>query len=276
VNHHEQHARLAFNEQRALDDLQRLHREIQRARSDRDRAESEFDHFVRGFRSGAPAPAPPVRGREPDVRATVRSTPEDATATGAGATAATNDSPEIVPVAPEAGVPPEALSRPSTERAQGSGVRRFIVPLAVAAAVLGAFAVWPRKATAPAEENPAPNVVSTPTAAPPAAPAPAATAPGTNAPATNRPASPAAAPVAGVRVELVTHKPVWVRVFVDGRRVIEREIPAGQRLPLRGDRTIVVRAGDAGALSVVVNGKDQGILGRNGAVATRAFAAEPR
>ena len=47
--------------------------------------------------------------------------------------------------------------------------------------------------------------------------------------------------------------------------------PAGERMPFGADRSIVVRAGDAGAVTVRVGPDDQGPLGRDGQVVTRAF-----
>jgi len=58
---------------------------------------------------------------------------------------------------------------------------------------------------------------------------------------------------------------------VDGRIALEREVPAGERMPFGADRSIVVRAGDAGAVTVRLGLDDQGLLGRDGQVITRAF-----
>jgi hypothetical protein len=77
-------------------------------------------------------------------------------------------------------------------------------------------------------------------------------------------------------MELITNRTVWVRVTVDGRRAIERELAAGQRIPVRAERDVVIRAGDAGALSLTVNGRDMGTLGRDGAILTRSFTAGQR
>ena len=52
---------------------------------------------------------------------------------------------------------------------------------------------------------------------------------------------------------------------------MEREFPADQRIPLGADRAIVIRAGDAGAIRLVVDGKDLGPLGRDGQIFSRAF-----
>jgi cytoskeleton protein RodZ len=103
------------------------------------------------------------------------------------------------------------------------------------------------------------------------------------APAESRAASPAPAaqprppvPAGKLRVELRTLRPVWARAFVDGRKAFERELPAGQRVPLQATRVIVVRAGDAGAIRLAVDGKDQGPLGPDGAPVTRLVTASAR
>ena len=104
-----------------------------------------------------------------------------------------------------------------------------------------------------------------------------------SAPAESRAASPTPpvetnppAPAGRLTVELRTLRPVWARAFVDGRKAFERELPAGQRVPLQATRVIVVRAGDAGAIRLVVDGKDQGPLGPDGAPITRLVTASPR
>lgn len=100
------------------------------------------------------------------------------------------------------------------------------------------------------------------------------------------PATPAAAPSASssstlgsataaqpreLRLELVALRPVWIRVTVDGRRTIEREVPADFRTTIDADRAVAVRAGDAGALMVGENGGPPAPLGRTGQVVTRIF-----
>ena len=88
-------------------------------------------------------------------------------------------------------------------------------------------------------------------------------------------AAPATAPVAKPQAppfaELSTVRPAWVRVVVDGRKVIERELPAGSRVPIEPGSQIVVRAGDAGAVRVAIGGKDQGVVGADGQVATKTY-----
>jgi hypothetical protein len=78
----------------------------------------------------------------------------------------------------------------------------------------------------------------------------------------------------GSATELVAVRDVWVRAIVDGERVVERELEAGTRVPLRG-RTFVIRAGDAGAVRLTIAGRDRGPLGADGVVATRTYTAPP-
>ena len=89
------------------------------------------------------------------------------------------------------------------------------------------------------------------------------------------PAAPATAPVAKPQAppfaELSTVRPAWVRVMVDGRKVIERELPADSRIPIEPGSQIVVRAGDAGAVRVAIGGKDQGVVGADGQAATKTY-----
>jgi hypothetical protein len=68
-------------------------------------------------------------------------------------------------------------------------------------------------------------------------------------------------------------RPVLARITIDGRRAMEREFPADQRIQLGADSTIAVRAGDAGAIRLVVDGKDLGPLGKDGQVYSRTFNA---
>ena len=75
--------------------------------------------------------------------------------------------------------------------------------------------------------------------------------------------------------EIIAIRDVWVRATVDGERVLERELEAGARVPLRAARTIVIRAGNAGALRIAIGGQDRGPLGPEGQALTRTFALSP-
>ena len=114
----------------------------------------------------------------------------------------------------------------------------------------------------------APTVPTASTAqAPPTPSAPEVTAP---APVAAVPAGPPRA----LNLEFVTVRPVWARITVDGRRAMEREFKADQRFPFGADKAIVVRAGDAGAIRLIVDGKDLGVLGRDGQIFERAFTPQ--
>ena len=76
----------------------------------------------------------------------------------------------------------------------------------------------------------------------------------------------------GAQSELRALKHVWVRLTVDGQRVLERELDAGARLPISG-RTIVVRAGDAGAVRMIIDGQDRGLMGETGVAVTRSYTS---
>lgn len=126
----------------------------------------------------------------------------------------------------------------------------------------------PEESSAGAPSNAAPAAVSPGGSAAPTSPSGAAS----PAPAGGAPSAQSAAPFAEIR----TVRPAWVRVIVDGRREMERELPADSRIPLPAGTTFVVRAGDAGAVHFFLKGQDQGPLGANAQVVTRTFTAPAR
>jgi hypothetical protein len=93
----------------------------------------------------------------------------------------------------------------------------------------------------------------------------------------DQPVAPAPAPSASQTppptppAELTTIRRVWVRVTVDGDRVLERELEGNVRIQLAPKRQIVIRAGDAGAVRLSIAGEDQGVLGQDGFPATKMF-----
>ena len=149
---------------------------------------------------------------------------------------------------------------PAPSKTPRLAVLAFVV--VVLAAAIG-WSLWPRGA-APSSGPGAP-----------AAPAPAATAPAavpTPPPQAPPPATPAvAAPAAVPSAEVITTRTVWLRVIVDGERVLERQLPADTRVPLTAQKTIVIRTGDAGAVRVSIAGQDQGPIGKDGQVVNRSF-----
>jgi hypothetical protein len=66
-----------------------------------------------------------------------------------------------------------------------------------------------------------------------------------------------------------------VRVVVDGVKEVERELRAGEHIPLPVGRTSVIRAGNAGSVRLTLDGQDRGALGPEGEVITRTIRTAP-
>ena len=94
-------------------------------------------------------------------------------------------------------------------------------------------------------------------------------------PAPAPPTKTSAVPDVPPAAEISTSRRVWLRVTVDGERVVEREVDAGTKIPLTPTSQLIVRTGDAGAVRVSLAGKDQGPLGPAGQVVTRSFVMKP-
>jgi Domain of unknown function (DUF4115) len=214
--------------------------------------EAEFDAFTKGFRTGrspelsraliAPAPAGRARPRAEG---------------GIVASAAEAEAPQAAPAAAHAFAVPRAVRR----------VNKRVLAVAGIAVVLGGAAMAVRdRGSQPVVETPVTTQPAAPTAV--ETPAPAST------PTTRTLPAPAQSGVPGVNLTLITRRRAWMRVTIDGKRAFEREVGAGEQIPLRGDRSIVVRAGDAGAVAVIWNGRDAGSIGRDGVVATREFTRD--
>ena len=242
----------AFDEVRALEELEKLRAQIVEARAARGRVEDEFEAFVRGFRS--------ERQREkaadalPDVPAShgPRSDAGSPASTPIGAEVEVPDTAPAVTV---------AAARPVPVRRRHT--RGAVVITLAAVVVLGAAALAVRGRRA----RPIP-----PEAARSTAIATTQGDPTTAAPIAETRTAPA---LAGVNLEMTTRRRVWVRVTIDGRRAFERECAAGERIPLHADRTILIRAGDAGAVALTRDGHDAGLLGRDGMIASREFTVDP-
>ena len=240
-----------FNEAAILAELEALQRAIEATRQQRREKIGEFDAFVRGFRARpaatpdeAPVPVPPNLPTAPMEPRTYDS-PVSAL-----------ESPWAPPTAPEFAM----LAPAKAARARPRGWPRGVMG---AAAGIGAIALvgvltarsWRGRAPDPGVVRPA----GVPQASTKAGPAPSVTTP---------PSTPAA-----LMGELSAVRRVWVRVTADGQRTVERELAAGERVPLRADRSIVVRAGDAGAARLTINGRDEGSIGKDGLIGTRTITA---
>ncbi|MGP6157499.1 MAG: DUF4115 domain-containing protein, partial [Vulcanimicrobiaceae bacterium] len=71
-------------------------------------------------------------------------------------------------------------------------------------------------------------------------------------------------------IELRLTAPSWLRVDVDGAEAFEGILPAGSRKDFHG-RSASVRTGNAGAVVVIVDGRNQGTMGQMGDVVERTF-----
>jgi hypothetical protein len=170
-----------------------------------------------------------------------------------------SDTPYVSALRQAPAIPSSPPAAPRKAAPVGAIVTASVV--AIAAVVMIARG-W--RSAPPDQSTPAPAVANPAAAAPPGA-APALS------------AADAAAPtlVGGMHGELTAVRRVWVRATVDGVRVVERELDAGEQVPFRASRAIVIRAGDAGAVRMTIDGRDRGPVGEDGIALTRTYTASP-
>ncbi|MGH9349435.1 MAG: RodZ domain-containing protein [Vicinamibacterales bacterium] len=203
---------------------------------------------------------------------------DDAAGTPADDSLASHDAfpPEAVPAEP-----PAAAAAPHADdlEAEHSAYASLSSPprvwVAVSAAVAFAAVGWlaflfsgdrQPPAAAPADER---QAAATPQ--PGGAPEKPAVQPATS------PAVPTPAPSSSaVALEIAARRPAWIRTTIDGRADIGRLFKAGQTRTVTATRDVILRVGDAGAVSVSVNGGPAAVLGGDGQVVTRRFGAPPR
>jgi len=87
------------------------------------------------------------------------------------------------------------------------------------------------------------------------------------------PAGAAASQQAPLVVVLTLTDSCWLFVSVDGTRAASRTASAGERLEFAVQRSITLKAGNAGALSVTLNGRPARALGHPGQVVTTTITA---
>lgn len=300
-----------FDEQAALERGKRLQEQIYEARRRRQRAVEEFDAFLRenqrtiretsvanrempagppGAVASAPAvPTPaapaPVPGGTPQTPPAPASTPggdaqppadpaptpEQSLFSGAQSALDRAPSPPSSTFNPPAGIEPATMPVPSAARDPVRGktsqpdiarlVRRGVAVAAPIILLVAAMMI--SRSWTPARDTAKDG------ATPPAAEQ--AAAPQTAAP--QAPTPPSAAPAPRPGLELTTTRPAWVRVTVDDRVVVERELAAGQHLQFDFTRAVTVRAGDAGAIRLTAAGRDLGVMGPAGQIRTRTITA---
>lgn len=88
---------------------------------------------------------------------------------------------------------------------------------------------------------------------------------------TNSDTARTAAAAEGVNVSVTLAERCWTEVSVDGKSVFEGIIEQGRTESWQGKESVVIRAGNAGALDVTFNGKKLGKFGGNGEVVERRF-----
>jgi len=279
-------SRQEFDEQAALQALEQLRDQIQRARSRREQKVAEFEAFVRTNREASQAERTAALDEleaASGIQAAAR------TADRAGDPPRPRTIPEPAPSPAPQFVRREPMPSPykdyralhdvlEDERPAWWMDRRYQIGAGIAALILlmlvfvrpwsgGAADVTDARAGDPAAATPSTGGAPPP-GDEPAEPAPPAAA-GVPDPAT-------AAEPRPLRIGVTTLRPVWMRVMVDGARRVEREVPANQTLTFGADRVIVLRVGDAGGVSLSVNGVDQGRLGRDGQIAVRTLTPPER
>ena len=237
----------------------------------RRRANEAFDSFLKSFderppgRPVAAAATPSLDFASTDA-ALRRSPPPPPAPPDPSAAQLPREVPRSAP-GPRSSVPPPpaaAETRPIPAALSSPAPGRGRYPYAVSGGIAAALAitvpliVWlGRSGEQPGEDHQDAPVQAAPAVTPTPAPAPTS---GSE----QRPAA-----------QLVTSRRVWMRVAVDGATTIEREIAENTTIPLQATSQIVVRAGDAGAVRVVIAGKDLGPLGPDGQVRTRAYPVGP-
>jgi cytoskeletal protein RodZ len=78
--------------------------------------------------------------------------------------------------------------------------------------------------------------------------------------------APPAVTAGRLAIGLAATAPCWVSAFVDGRQVLRRDLKSGERHMFVAQRDFVISLGDAGALTLTLNGAPARPLGRPGQV----------
>ena len=143
--------------------------------------------------------------------------------------------------------------------------RGWIVGVVIAVVAIAAIVLWWSRQSGPRN----PPTVGSPRA-------PDAVAQGSNAARATVPAVPAPTAAHALTLVIQARRPVWVRKTIDGYAEGGQLMTGGERSQIVADREVSIRAGDAGAVMVSVNGAAAEPLGTDGAVVTRRFEAGGR
>jgi hypothetical protein len=80
-------------------------------------------------------------------------------------------------------------------------------------------------------------------------------------------------PNAPVRVELTADEPVWVLVRSDGKYFFSGTLGAKESRAFEATSTVLLRLGNAGGVTITLNGKPVGPVGPKGQVRTVQFTS---
>ena len=82
-------------------------------------------------------------------------------------------------------------------------------------------------------------------------------------------AAPASAPASGLTIAFVASRDCWISITRDDGVASERLLKASEKYVVRANEAVAFKAGNAAALSVLINDQPAGPLGREGQVVTR-------
>ena len=198
-----------------------------------------------------------------------------------------------------------AIHVPRVEEWEGVGKSRFRWSSSLSAAALvvavmlvcsGLYAWWQHtRRLAPAHESPPvaavqpapspapveqpalpadrPPTVPTGTQPPSGTPVPTPSTEQPKPPAMPQPPVPASNSDAPVRVELTADEPVWILVRSDGKYFFSGTLGANESRTFEAASTVLVRLGNAGGVTMTLNGNPVGPLGPKGQVRTVQFTS---
>jgi len=70
----------------------------------------------------------------------------------------------------------------------------------------------------------------------------------------------------GVAIELVISERSWIQIIADNQKVFDGTLEVGERHRWDGEKSVAIRAGNAGGVEIYVNGEYKGFMGEQGQV----------
>ena len=176
---------------------------------------------------------------------------------------------------------PSGLSGARKRRISTSAIVTLLVALLALAAVIGVLYFVGRGVQASKEGDPSSGApprqeqqkVSAKERAPEAGQAEKAAATGEGSPADRRPTGgERSGPPGTLQVSVnVRERPSWILIRADGSVAYEQVARPGFSELFEAERQLYIKSGDAGAVSVEINGQEVGALGRTGEVVARNY-----